>query len=361
MSSTIITDFNQFYTDYAQSSSNNNCNNYKNLNSSSSSNIYNYKNTDPKTSGANATYSNLFDTLERYLPIEYNFNRNPETLSNPLNNIFNYTYNYKPKSDLEQSGGSAGASGDPHFNLAGKQSFDFQGENNGLYNMLDNDDISLIAKFANYGTGGAKIMKDQDLEFKDEGINLVTHSNGSFEIFNYGEKIGNQTNYNTDVNLINLLKENDISLSLQKNILTTVHGNRKISQQMNGSYMNNSNNTLMKGDNGLLSQVVGALDNNADGNTSGIIDVNKDGKIDNNDQLKYDLSNQSMVHTYCAGSKCETITAEVESKILNDFYAGLAQGSAVKGFSTAHGYSARQWNEYVGEKLFTVNSDNFLV
>ncbi len=127
---------------------------------------------------------------------------------------------------------------------------------------------------------------------------------------------------------------------------------------MNGAYMNNTDNNLFKGDTGLLSQVVGAADNDADGNTVGVVDVNKDGKVDNNDILKYDLNNQAIVRSgYGAAG---TMSQAIKDAIEKDYQSGLAQGSAVKGYSTTHGYNAIQWNEYIGEKLFTVSSDKFL-
>lgn len=252
------------------------------------------------------------------------------------------------------------ATGDPHFAINGQQSFDFQGKNEGLYKMLDNSDVSLNAKFAASGGGGATIIKDQNLEFKDEGINLVSHADGKFEILQNGKEIGDETTYNTDQKVIDLLKKEDIIISKEGNSLKTTHGKRTLVQNLNGGNIDNISDTLMKGDKGLLTQTVGAIDEDKDGITKLGTDLNKDGKIDEKDDLKYQLKDQFMVHTEIQGSSCATITPELEEAMKKDIAEGIKAGSAVKGFSTSHGYDARQWNEYVGGKLYTLKEDKLL-
>jgi len=250
--------------------------------------------------------------------------------------------------------------GDPHFAINGQQAFDFQGKNEGLYKMLDNSDIALNAKFTGGGEGAATVINSQNLEFKEEGINLVSHANGTFEILQNGKEIADETTYNKDEKIIELLKEKDISISKEGNILTAKHGKRSLSQKLNGGYIDNVKDVLMKGDEGLLTQSVGAIDTDKDGVTKLGTDLNKDGKIDEKDDLKYDLKDQFMVHTACEGRSCATITPEIEAAIKKDIEAGIKAGSAVKGFSTEHGYDARQWNEYLGAKLYTIKEDELL-
>ena len=252
------------------------------------------------------------------------------------------------------------ATGDPHFAINGQQSFDFQGKNEGLYKMLDNSDIALNAKFAGGDEGAATIIKDQNLEFKDEKINLISHADGKFEILQNGKEIADETNYSTDQKVIDLLKKNDIAISKEGNILKTVHGKRSLSQSLNGGNIDNIKDTLMKGDKGLLSQTVGAIDEDKDGKTVMTTDVNKDGKVDEKDTLNYEVKNQFMVHTEIQGTSCAKITSEIETAIKKDIEAGIKKGSAVKGFSADHGYDARQWNEYLGAKLYTIKEDNYL-
>ncbi|OGI00099.1 MAG: hypothetical protein A2039_01075 [Candidatus Melainabacteria bacterium GWA2_34_9] len=250
--------------------------------------------------------------------------------------------------------------GDPHFSINGKQSFDFQGKNEGLYKMIDNSDIALNAKFTGGGEGAATIINSQNLEFKDAGINLVTHADGKFEIIQDGKEIGDETNYDKDEKLVELLKKNDINLKKEGNVLTTTHGKRTISQRFNGGNIDNINNNLMKGDEGLLTQTVGAIDEDKDGITKLGTDVNKDGKVDEKDNLQYDIKNQFMVHTAAEARSAAPITAEIEAAIKKDIADGIKKGSAVKGFSTEHGYDARQWNEYLGAKLYSVKEDELL-
>ncbi|HBG49403.1 MAG TPA: hypothetical protein DDW90_07880 [Cyanobacteria bacterium UBA9971] len=250
--------------------------------------------------------------------------------------------------------------GDPHFAINGQQAFDFQGKNEGLYKMLDNSDIALNAKFAGGGEGAATIIKDQNLEFKQAGINLVSHANGTFEILQDGKEIADETTYNKDEKVIELLKEKDISISKEGNVLTAKHGKRSLSQKLNGGNIDNVKDVLMKGDEGLLTQTVGAIDTDKDGTTKLGTDLNKDGKIDEKDDLKYDLKDQFMVHTAAQANSSAPITPEIEAAIKKDIEAGIKAGSAVKGFSTEHGYDARQWNEYLGAKLYTVKEDELL-
>jgi len=252
------------------------------------------------------------------------------------------------------------ATGDPHFGINGQQSFDFQGKNNGLYKMLNNSDIALSAKFNGGGEGAATIINSQNLEFKDSNINLVTHADGKFEILQNGEKVGDQTNYNTDKKVIDLLKNNNINLKLEGKVLTTTHGKRTLAQSLNGGNIDNISDTLMKGDTGLLSQTVGAIDADNDGKTKMTVDINKDGKVDEKDTLNYEIKNQFMVHTAAQATSSAKITPEIEAAIKKDIQAGIEKGSAVKGFSTEHGYDARQWNEYLGAKLYTIEKDKHL-
>ncbi len=248
--------------------------------------------------------------------------------------------------DLTAANGSVGAWGDPHFELNGTQSFDFMGEIGGEYNMLDNNDITLIGKFGKYNNSGATIISEQNLEFDRTDINVVSHSDSTFEIYYKGEKIGDQTNYNTNADVIEKLDFFNIDLSFDKNVLTTDYNGRHLEQEMNGSYMNNRSVTRGVGDTGLLSQTAGALDK--DGNIDGVSTVN-------NQTYNYDLANQAMVNTSVSGTK-GTVNESLKAIILADYEAGLAQGSAIKGYNTSHGYNNRQWNEVIGAKLFSVDN-----
>jgi len=298
-------------------------------------------------------------------------NNNPTTVINGnsgQNNIYNNIINILLDSDAAEAlleiyneNVTVDATGDPHFAVNGQQAFDFQGKNDGMYKMIDNSDISFNAKFAGGGEGAATIIKDQNLEFKDAGINLVSHADGKFEILKDGEKIADETDYNTKQEVIDLLKENDIDITKEGNVLTAKHGDRTISQRLNGGNIDNINNTLMKNDEGLLTQGIGALDDNNDGITVMKIDINKDGVVDDKDTLNYSTEDQFMVHTEIQASSCTTITAEIEEALKKDIAAGAKEGSAIKGFSSEHGYDARQWNEYIGAKLFTVAEDKFLI
>jgi len=263
--------------------------------------------------------------------------------------------------------------GDPHFYLAdaksgnvNKVAYDFQGVSNGNYSLLDNSDVSVNARFidgysaeaAKLGVSGAdvqRVMGDMDLNIKNTGINVVSHNNGKFEIFENGKKIADQTNYK-DVQ--DKLKAKGITLESGKKanaIVSISYGDRNIDMFKSHGGMWLGTNRMTE-DKGLNEQTYGALDTDHDGNAKALMDVNQDGKVDDSDNIKYNIKNQLMVNGY--GSAAE-ITDEIEAAIKKDIKAGLAKGAAIKGYSTEHGYSAMQWNEYVGRKAFTVE-DKFL-
>jgi len=264
--------------------------------------------------------------------------------------------------------------GDPHFYIgdglgkgSNKLAYDFQGENNKVYSLLDNSDISVNARFldgtsaeaAQLGVSSAdvaRVIGDMDVAIKDTGINVVSHNNGNFEIYEDGEKIADQSNYK-DVE--DKLKAKDISIgagTTNYGVITIKHGDRvlEVSKSHGGMWLDSNR---MVGDTGLTEQAYGALDSDHDGKTVGVADVNKDGTVDDNDTIKYSLNNQLMVNG--TGTAAE-ITPEIEEAIKKDLIAGIKQGSAVKGYSTDHGYSAMQWNEYVGGKAFTT-TDKLLI
>ena len=339
----------------------------------------NYGNTN---NGFGSAFNGFFPTQQAYSPYQNNFGNinngfsgfsNPfvsnacypyQQQNNPMNQMYviaGFGFSNRPLGCYQEGFDvNASATGDPHFGINGQQAFDFQGKNNGLYQMLNNNDISLNAQFTGGGDGSPTVINAQDLEYKNAGINIVSHANGTFEILQNGQKIADQTNYNTDQNAINALKNSNIDLSFANSNLTTTYANRTLTQQLAGGNINNTSDTLMNGDSGLLTQTIGALDTNHSGTTQMSVDVNKDGVVDAKDSINYNLNNQYMVHTDIAGSSCATITPEIEALINKDMQAGLAQGSLVKGFAADHGYDARQWNEYVGAKAYEVNSDALL-
>ncbi len=251
--------------------------------------------------------------------------------------------------------------GDPHFAIGGQQAFDFQGKDGGLYNLLENTDMKMTAKFSTTGDGNSKWITDQELTFKDSDISIVSHADKTFEVMKDGKKIADQTNYKTDKTAKKLLKDKDISLEFEENILTVKHANRTLKQHIHGGSIDNTSDTLMKYDTGLLTQTIGANDSDHDGKANSLIDVNKDGTVDDKDVLNYEVARQVMVFTPMSAKSCETITENVEAAIKKDILAGKEQGSIVKGFAEGHGYSAQQWNEYLGEKLYGVKKAEYLL
>ena len=181
--------------------------------------------------------------------------------------------------------------GDPHFvlNLGNysQHSFDFQGKNQSVYSMLESDSFSLKALFNNAGDAGSRLITDQDLAVKGTGINIVSHKNGTYEIYNYGNKISSD---NAE------LKKLGISLNKEGNSLSVEYQGKKIVQNLKGSEIENRVSTGTN-DRGLLTQLIGALDK--DGSLDGIThinyDTNKDGKINDKDVLYYDKNKQMMV------------------------------------------------------------------
>lgn len=267
---------------------------------------------------------------------------------------------------------SASSGGDPHFYVGearkggAKLAYDFQGENNGTYNLLDNNDVSVNARFidgnsaeaAKLGVSGAdvaRVMGDMSVNIKGSGINVVGHNDGKFEVFENGKKIADQTNYK---DIEDKLKAKDITIEPSKTnegMVSIKHGNRTIDLSRSHGGMWLAANR-MKGDKGLNEQAYGALDADRDGETKAIVDVNKDGKVDDKDIIKYNAKNQFMVDGFGSAAK---LTEEQEKALKEDISKGIKMGAVTKGYSKDHGYSAMQWNEYVGARVFATN-DKFL-
>jgi len=261
--------------------------------------------------------------------------------------------------------------GDPHFyigdHLGGKTNklaYDFQGEHKKVYSLLDNSDISVKARFLDANSAEAialkvnnsdvaRIMGDMDVDIKGTGINIIGHNDKNFEIYENGQKIADQSNYK---DIEDKLKAKNITIEPAKNkfgFVTIQYGERTIELcRSHGGMWLGANRMI--GDKGLNEQAYGALDKDSDGNTQGIIDTNNDGKVDDKDNLKYNLVNQVMVN---GTGSADAITPEIEAAIKKDIEAGIKLGSAVKGYSAEHGYSAMQWNEYVGARVFTATDE----
>lgn len=249
--------------------------------------------------------------------------------------------------------------GDPHFNVGDKHVFDFQGKDSGLYQMLENSDVALTGKFKNSGPEGARVVSSQNLEFKGTGINIVSHMGGKFEIFRNGQKIGDQDNYSKEPQILDALKKSGIELNYdsKKMTLSTKFNGRTIEQELSKDCINNNNATISKTDRGLLTQAVGASDKDFDGKTVGLIDVNKDGNVDDKDVLNYDEREQFMIDGKGVAAQ---ITKDIEAAIQRDIQIGIEKGSVAKGFREGVGYSAMQWNEFVGEKLYSIKENKYL-
>ncbi len=192
--------------------------------------------------------------------------------------------------------------GDPHFYLSVNnrtmQSFDLQGRENGVYKMMDNDDYSLNATFKNNigaDNQSARIITDQNLTLKGSGINIVSHYQGTFEVYLNGQKIGDQNNYSDP-----RITQSGVSIGYSGSRLSVGYKGRTIAQDFVGC-INNSVD-VKDGDSGLLTQLTGALDNdgNIDGNAHFNFDTNNDGKVDANDNLAYNPFNQKMVYSDCS-------------------------------------------------------------
>jgi len=292
----------------------------------------------------NSTQNNLLNLFKSLLGISNNTTQTstqaPTNQNNAWQLLFDVVSEFLTDDDDtveeldDDTDSSSSAAGDPHFALNGQQAFDFQGKNEGVYTMLDNKDVSLKAQFTgSTDDGGARVIDDQNLEIKKQGINIVWN-NGTFEILKDGEKIADQTNFNSDEEAMKILKDSGVEVTQEGGNLKVKYNNREItlgSRQVVGY-------TMMKGDTGLLSQAAGAND------------ADHDGKSGNYD---YEVDNQVFVHTEISGSSCATLTDEVKAAIEADAKAGEAKGSMVLGYTEGHGYDARQWNEYLGMKLFT--------
>lgn len=263
---------------------------------------------------------------------------------------------------------SSRAWGDPHFDLLGKRSFDFIGKKGGEYNLIDNNDISINASFVGdskklgiYDRDIKTVIGEENITFKGTGINIVARNNKQFDIYKNGEKIADQSNYKeVEKELAQKgIKINQAEKKQSKfEFLNLEFKGRKMSiGGTHGGMMNNID--LRKGDKGLQAQTVGALDlddNKLDGKTVGQVDANGDGKVDEKDVIEYNVNDQVFLHTVYAKNQTVKISEKNIEAIKRDIKSG--KGSIASRF-TGEGYTAAQWNEFIGHKLFATD-DKFL-
>lgn len=204
--------------------------------------------------------------------------------------------------------------GDPHFNLKGENidmyAFDFQGRNDTVYNMIDNEDFGIKALFSDTEDGKARFISEQNTEFKNTDINIVTSGN-DFVIYKNNEKIADKSNFG-DVK--DILEENGIDLDYSDNTLVLSYNGREITQKLNDNYVDNYV-SITSADTGLLTQTVGTLDNDEnpfDGRIE--IDLNNDGVISENEILFYNPDAQVMTKQKTnIGISAPVVTDEKES------------------------------------------------
>lgn len=256
--------------------------------------------------------------------------------------------------DLELIGGNGGSYGDPHFTMNGKQVFDFQGEDDKVYQYLDNKDVNIVSKFN--GDKNVTVVSDQNLNLKGTNIEVESHMNGTFEVYKTDEKgnrnqIGDQTNYK-DAEIQNALKDKGVNLDFANNKLSVTYKNKTINQELAGGCINNSiDNSLLINSTGLAGQLIGAMD--TDGLLDGIahFDANNDGK---EDTVNYDINNQYFLNEG-KGHKRGVLSDDVKSAIEADFNNNTNLPPTQRYNRNSTVYTLAQWIEYLGSKLFEVS------
>ncbi|OGI04322.1 MAG: hypothetical protein A2104_05075 [Candidatus Melainabacteria bacterium GWF2_32_7] len=197
--------------------------------------------------------------------------------------------------------------GDPHFQLKLDENkkencFDFQGKSDTVYSMLDNEDLSLNAKFSDGEDLNARYITDQNLELKGTGINVVSHKGGAYEIYNNGAQIDENDP---------ALQQAGASVKYENSALTVDYKERQIVQKLSRNEIEDQIE-VKYGDKGILSQLVGSIDNDdnkTDGVTKFNYDINKDDKVDENDVLHYEAASQAMVRSGISGIAAPVISS----------------------------------------------------
>ena len=202
-------------------------------------------------------------------------------------------------------------SGDPHYFVNGHYSYDFQGEENGVFTQLNNYDIELTAQFVDCygGEDGSRMINGQTLKLKGAGITINGDVSGKFTVTDAdGKVIASQATIASGSSASFTGQDGKaVTVSRNGGIVTVTYDDRTITLNLTGRAQGF---TGKFGDEGLLVQALGALDKDSNPG-DGLVheaQVNKDlnGDGDKNDVLTYNVNTQVMV-----GSNCSAISAPV--------------------------------------------------
>lgn len=319
------------------------------------------------------------------------------------------------------NGGNLSGSGDPHFYYNGRHAFDFHGSGghtNSWINMLQNDDIKVEAFFASLGdrtsTYMTKFKTILNTEHGDITINAINSCKYSAQL--NGEDITNRL----EEFGVSVEKSSHYVSYYKRNyqLLTVSYGNRKVTFDQYGSAIRT--NMYKADDIGLLTQIKNAAYQNYEnmdqyivkspGSAMGVpvaivegadyqalakewlsvkyanstyfqimtgkdIPVDLQSNIDfnynpNSDttrnvyekaQLCAQLTNQLLANKDYGKTAIETVNAmanwiEYSAKAMKKDIKEN-EGSIASRFKSGHGYSAAQWNEYIGTLAYALNSD----
>lgn len=263
--------------------------------------------------------------------------------------------------------------GDPHYDFNGQRSFDHQGTIGEEYLELDSDEMQMISKRGAYDKN-ATVISDEAIELKGSGLTVVAHSDGKYEV-NQLDANGNnnvimdQSGYKT-ADAAKTMQNVGASVNMSGKTLTVTYQNRKSVLSIEKGYINDLT-SAQSTDTGLKSQSAAVYDQNNEKNLDGTITI--DGK-----QYNYDQNQQDMVaekgHTsfnlnrLVNGKKVSDLIKNDIAKLDNDGtidgYVTDADGtrkriSLSQAYSTSSGYSAAEFNELIGELIYSSDSIYF--
>jgi hypothetical protein len=265
--------------------------------------------------------------------------------------------------------------GDPHYDLNGKRAFDHQGTIGSEYLELDSDEMKMVSQRGKYSNkNDTTVITDESIELKGTDLTVVAHGNGNYEV-NQKDAAGNnnvimdQNGYKT-ADAETTLNKSGVTIGKAGKTLSVAFQNRKAVLNLNGSYIDDMT-SAQTNDTGLKSQMAAIYDQNTEANQDGKITIN--GK-----EYKYNAAQQDMVyeegHTSfnldrkVRGTKVSDLIrsdlAKLDTDGTLDGFKTNADGTKTRlslsqAYSSSSGYSAAEFNELIGDLMYSADSSYF--
>lgn len=313
----------------------------------------------------------------------------------------------------EDSKSTTGGWGDPHFKNNGKTAFDLQGAGGGStgnYTLLKNDDVTWTADFEKYqsGTDGSTVMGSQHLTLhtaagdvqvdydhtgaytvtkdgksidnpQDYGVNIT--KSGSNVNVNYNGRNITFSGYNVDTDAIKAGDKGILTQTAQAaNGIDTTDYNQIMVQSSSSAI--SAAVLLVNGDSNYVNDVAkGFVDtvNKWGASSAGTVMSGASSNLASKPNYDYTVSPNDVKGTTAekaeifarlayAALNDKTCSSSVKQQVVANWLTLSSQSmiadmssnknnSIAADFTSGHGYSASQWNEYSGTVAFATAAD----